>query len=122
MKEAGLEKPDAIVAATSKGMLELSNMFLEEIAQNKEELLKPTLFMQSTHNTIGSAIAIRTGCHGYNITYSQGDDSYYWAERDARMLLRKGEAKAVLVCSFDENLLDGRTKDFKAESIIYTID
>ena len=120
LKDAGIERPDAIIAATSKGMLELSTLFLEDISNNGEELLKPTLFMQSTHNTIASAIAIRTGCHGYNITYSQGEDSSIWAIRDAKMLLRKGEARKVLVCSFDEELLDGRTNRFKAESIIYT--
>jgi 3-oxoacyl-(acyl-carrier-protein) synthase len=122
LKDAGIQRPDAIIAATSKGMLELSTLFLEDIAENNEELLKPTLFMQSTHNTVASAIAIRTGCHGYNITYSQGDDSSIWAIRDAKMLLRKGEAGNVLVCIFDEELLDGRTDKFKAESIIYTID
>ena len=121
LKEAGLKAPDAIVTATSKGMLELSTQFLEEIAENKEELLKPTLFMQSTHNTIGSAIAIRTGCHGYNITYSQGTESAFWAERDAEQLLREGEAKTVLVCEFDEELQNGRTCRFRAESTIYTI-
>ena len=122
LKEAGLQRPDAIIAATSKGMLELSTMFLEDIADNHEEHLKPTLFMQSTHNTIASAIAIRTKCHGYNITYSQGDESYSWALRDANYLLKKGLATNVLVCSFDEELLDGRTSAFLAESIIFTID
>lgn len=121
LKEAGIKTPDAIVTATSKGMLELSTQFLEEISENKEELLKPTLFMQSTHNTIGSAIAIRTGCHGYNITYSQGDESSFWAVRDARQLLREGEAKTVLVCEFDEELQNGKTCRFRAESTIYAI-
>ena len=121
LKDAGIERPDAIIAATSKGMLELSAIFLEDIVVNREEQLKPTVFMQCTHNTIASAIAIRTGCHGYNITYSQGDDSSAWAVRDAKMLLRKGEAKTVLVCSFDEELQDGRTSRFKAESTLYTI-
>jgi 3-oxoacyl-(acyl-carrier-protein) synthase len=77
--------------------------------------------MQSTHNTIASAIAIQTKCHGYNITYSQGEDSTLWAVRDAKMLLRKDEAKTVLVCAFDEELSDGRTCRFKADSTIYTI-
>ena len=122
LREAGLERPGAIITATSKGMLEFSTMFLEEIEANGEEHLKPTLFMQSTHNTVGSAIAIRTSCHGYNITYSQGDDSLRWAVRDAGMLLMKGEARNVLVCSFDEDLVDGRTSGFKAECFIYTID
>ena len=120
LKDAGLERPDAIIAATSQGMLELSAIFLEDIVANREEQLKPTVFMQCTHNTIASAIAIRTGCHGYNITYSQGDDSAAWAVRDAKMLLRKGEAKTVLVCAFDEELSDGRTSRFKAESTLYT--
>ena len=102
-------------------MYELSTLFLEDISNNGEELLKPTLFMQSTHNTIASAIAIRTACHGYNITYSQGDASAEWAVRDAKMLLRKGEVKNVLVCAFDEELEEGRTCAFKAESTLYTL-
>lgn len=121
LREAGLERPDAIIAATSKGMLELSGMFLEDIVNNQEEQLKPTIFMLSTHNTIASAIAIQTKCHGYNITYSQGEDSSAWAVRDAKLLLRKGEAKTVLVCAFDEELSEGRTSRFKAESTIYTL-
>ncbi|MBP5397401.1 MAG: beta-ketoacyl-[acyl-carrier-protein] synthase family protein [Bacteroidales bacterium] len=122
LKEAGLEHPDAIITATSRGMLELSTQFLEDISANHEELLKPTLFMQSTHNTIGSAIAIRTQCHGYNITYSQGEQSAFWAQRDARIRLRKGQAKNVLVCAFDEELSEGKTAVFRAESTIYTLD
>lgn len=122
LKDAGLQKPDAIIAATSRGMFELSTLFLEDISNNQETLLKPTLFMQSTHNTVASAIAIRTGCHGYNITYSQGDESSYWAVADAKRLLRQEEAKHVLVCAFDEELQDGRTSAFQAETTLYTID
>ena len=59
--------------------------------------------MQSTHNTIGSAIAIRTQCHGYNITYTQGKDSMKWALRDAERLIRMGKAKTVLVGCHDES-------------------
>lgn len=103
LKEAGIECPDAIITATSRGMLEISMQFLEDIAANGEELLKPTLFMQSTHNTLSSAIAIRTGCHGYNITYSHGDDSMKWAMRDAERLIATGKAETVLVGSFDES-------------------
>lgn len=121
LKEAGLERPDAIIAATAKGMLETSTQFLEEIITNNEELLKPTLFMQSTHNTIASAIAIRTACHGYNITYSQGEESAEWAIRDAKMLLRKGEARTVLVCAFDEDLPTDGTHRYQAQSTLYTL-
>ncbi len=102
LRAAGLERPDAIVTAPAQGMLEISQQFLDDIIANDEELLKPTLFMQSTHNTIGSAIAIRTKCHGYNITYSQGRDSMKWAMRDAEVLIKSGRANTVLVGLFDE--------------------
>ena len=102
LKVAGIETPDAIITATAYGMLETSEKFLLDMLENGEETLSPTLFMQSTHNTIGSAIAIRTKCHGYNMTYSQGSDSFQWALRDARRLIETGKARTVLVGCHDE--------------------
>lgn len=103
MNQAGITCPDAIISATARGMLDVSMQFLEDIDANGEELLKPTLFMQSTHNTLSSAIAIRTKCHGYNITYSHGDQSLDWAMRDAIRLIRSGQAETVLVGHYDES-------------------
>lgn len=102
LKAAGIETPDAIITATAFGMLETSEKFLLDMLENGEETLSPTLFMQSTHNTIGSSIAIRTKCHGYNMTYSQGKDSLEWGLRDARRLIATGKAKTVLVGCHDE--------------------
>lgn len=102
LRAAGIESPDAIITATAYGMLETSEKFLVDMLENGEETLSPTLFMQSTHNTLSSAIAIRTKCHGYNVTYSQGKDSLEWALRDARRLIASGEAKTVLVGCHDE--------------------
>lgn len=102
LKEAGIETPDAIITATAYGMLETSEKFLVDMLENGEEMLSPTLFMQSTHNTLSSAIAIRTKCHGYNMTYSQGKDSLQWALRDARRLIQTGKARTVLVGCHDE--------------------
>lgn len=102
LREAGIETPDAIITATAFGMLETSEKFLVDMLENGEETLSPTLFMQSTHNTLSSAIAIRTKCHGYNMTYSQGKDSLEWALRDARRLIGTGKAKTVLVGYHDE--------------------
>jgi 3-oxoacyl-(acyl-carrier-protein) synthase len=102
MQAAGIEKPDAIITATAYGMLENSEKFLTALCQEGEEGLSPTLFMQSTHNTIGSAIAIRTKCHGYNITYTQGAESLQWALRDANNLIATGQAETVLVGCHDE--------------------
>ena len=102
LKAAGIESPDAIITATAYGMLETSEKFLVDMLENGEETLSPTLFMQSTHNTLSSAIAIRLKCHGYNMTYSQGQDSLEWALRDARRLIQTGKAKTVLVGYHDE--------------------
>ena len=102
LRQAGEERPDAIITATAFGMLETSEKFLREMLENGEETLSPTLFMQSTHNTIGSSIAIRTKCHGYNVTYTQGKDSLQWALRDARRLIETGRATTVLVGCHDE--------------------
>ena len=102
LEQAGIQSPDAIVTATRYGMLDVSVRFLNDMNQNGEEQLSPTLFMQSTHNTISSAIAIRTHCHGYNITYSHGTQSMEWALRDARRLIQTGQAKTVLVGLHDQ--------------------
>ena len=102
LQAAGIETPDAIITATAFGMLETSEKFLVDMLENGEETLSPTLFMQSTHNTLSSAIAIRLKCHGYNMTYTQGSDSLEWALRDARRLIETGKAKTVLVGYHDE--------------------
>ena len=103
LRQAGIDSPDAIVTATHYGMIDTSEKFLTDLCQNGEDLLKPTLFMQSTHNTVGSSIAIRTQCHGYNITYSQGARSLDCAMEDARQLITTGRAKTVLVGLHDES-------------------
>lgn len=102
IQKAGIDKPDAIITATAWGCMENSEKLLQQLQEDGEAMLKPTYFMQSTHNTISSGIAIFTKCHGYNVTYSHGKDSLQWALRDAEMLLRSGKAKSVLVGLHDE--------------------
>lgn len=102
LKEAGIQQPDAIIIATRFGMLENGEKILDNIVTNGEDGISPTQFMQSTHNTIAGALAIRFNCHGYNITYSQGSESLDWALRDARKLLAEGKVKTVLVGLHDE--------------------
>ena len=103
LQEAGIEVPDAIITGTAYGCLENSERLLEQIKEEGEGMLKPTYFMQSTHNTIGSNIAIKTHCHGYNVTYTQETHSLEWAIRDAELLLRSGKVKNVLVGCHDES-------------------
>ena len=102
LSKAGIQTPDAIITATTLGCWENSEKLLEQITFEGEEMLKPTLFMQSTHNTIGSNIAIKTGCKGYNITYTQGENSMKCAMEDAVLLLKSGMCKNVLIGLHDE--------------------
>jgi 3-oxoacyl-(acyl-carrier-protein) synthase len=103
LRQSGIDCPDAIITGTSLGCWENTEALLTQIEEEGEVMLSPTNFMQSTHNTIGSNIAIRTGCHGYNVTYTQGADSLNWALRDARRLLKSGCCKTVLVGCHDES-------------------
>lgn len=103
LKQAGVETPDAIITGTTYGCLENSERLLLQIKSEGESMLKPTYFMQSTHNTISSNIAIKTHCHGYNVTYTQGNKSIEWAILDAEMLLASGKASTVLVGWHDES-------------------
>ena len=103
LRQAGIEQPDAIITGTALGCLENSELLLRQMVEEGETMLKPTYFMQSTHNTISSNIAIRLGCHGYNITYTQDQASFDWAMRDAELLLTSGKCKTVLVGCHDES-------------------
>lgn len=103
LRQAGIEQPDAIITGTALGCLENSELLLRQMVEEGETMLKPTYFMQSTHNTISSNIAIRLGCHGYNITYTQDQASFDWAMRDAELLLKSGKCKTVLVGCHDES-------------------
>lgn len=103
LRQAGIEQPDAIITGTALGCLENSELLLRQMVDEGETMLKPTYFMQSTHNTISSNIAIRLGCHGYNITYTQDQASFDWAIRDAELLLKSGKCKTVLVGCHDES-------------------
>ena len=100
LRQAGIEQPDAIITGTALGCLENSELLLRQMVEEGETMLKPTYFM---HNTISSNIAIRLGCHGYNITYTQDQASFDWAMRDAELLLTSGKCKTVLVGCHDES-------------------
>lgn len=102
LEKAGIEKPDAIVTATRFGCLANTERILTQMKENGEVSVSPTDFMQSTHNTIGSGIAIKLKCHGYNVTYSHGRDSLRDAINDAELLISSGKCKTVLVGCHDE--------------------
>lgn len=102
LNEALIEIPDAIITGTGMGCLQDSEKFLRAIIENKEEFLTPTSFIQSTHNTVGSQIALRLGCKGYNFTYVNGGNSFENALLDAKLLIENDEENTVLVGGIDE--------------------
>lgn len=102
LRHSGIECPDAIITGTAMGCMENSEKFLTDICRNGEQLLKPTLFMQSTHNTISSMTGILLKCHGYNMTYSQGGVSFTGALLDAWLQIRAGEINNALIGCHDE--------------------
>ncbi len=104
MAESGITTPDAIVCATQWGCMLQSMRFLQDIIDSGEQQLKPTPFIQSTHNTIASLIAILTGNHGYNSTYSQGKQSLDCALADIQTQMSLGLIQTAMVIEFDEQV------------------
>lgn len=102
LHSAGIDRPDAIVTGTGMGCMENSEKFLTDMCRQGEHCLKPTLFMQSTHNTISSRIAITLKCHGYNNTYSHKGLSFESALLDAWLQIKTGSISTALVGSHDE--------------------
>ena len=102
LREAGLEKPDSIVTGTAYGCLEDTGIFLSQLIRQQEEMLSPTSFIQSTHNTAGAQIALMLQCTGYNNTFVHRGFSFESALLDGIMLLQEGAAKNVLVGGLDE--------------------
>ena len=102
IEATGIQNPEAIITGTGFGCVENTELFLESMVNEGEEFLKPTSFMQSTHNTISSLIAIDTGSHGYNSTYTQKGISFDLALLDAFVQLKGGLIKNALVGAHDE--------------------
>lgn len=102
LEQGGVSMPDAIINGTAMGCLDDSDRLLRALHDEGEEASLPTHFMQSTHNTVASQIAIYIGCHGYNNTYTQKGVSFESALLDAMLLIRSGRARTALVCANEE--------------------
>jgi len=103
LKEASINVPDGIFIGTKFGMLANTEKFLQTLCQDGESSFGPTLFMQSTHNTIAGVLGVQTRSHGYNITFSQGDKSLQTATCNAALQIALGRINTALVGSHDES-------------------
>ncbi len=95
-------QPDAILTATSMGCLVDTERFLKGIFEEAEQIQSPTLFSQSTFNTIGSQIALLTGNRAYNNTYVHRAFSLETALIDASMLIAESKAHHILLGVVEE--------------------
>lgn len=114
LQDSDITEPDAIITGTGMGCMENSEKFLADMSELGEQCLKPTLFMQSTHNTISSLIAIKLKCHGYNNTYSHKGISFESSLLDAWIQIKGGMISSALAGAHDEvtpfmNLVMART-------------
>ena len=102
MQKSETEQVDAIITGTGLGCIEHTEKFLNAMLDNDEECLPPTPFMQSTHNTISSQMALHLKCHGYNCTYSHRGTSFDSGLLDALTQMHLGEIHSALVCGHEE--------------------
>jgi 3-oxoacyl-[acyl-carrier-protein] synthase II len=102
LQESSVAVPDVIITGTGYGCLEDTGVFLSKMISNKEEALNPTPFIQSTHNTIGSQIALLLQCQGYNQTYAHGAFSFENALQDAMLHALENPNQQLLIGGIDE--------------------
>lgn len=102
IRESGIAIPDAIISGTGLGCVEDTEKFLHAMLEQGEEFLQPTFFIQSTHNTISSQIAIRHRCHGHNNTHVHRGISFESALQEALLLFRLQGIHSALVGGYDE--------------------
>lgn len=102
LQEAGITMPDGIITGTAYGCLDDTGVFIQKMVVQEEQMLTPTAFIQSTHNTVGGQIALLLGCHAYNNTFVHRGFSFESALLDAMMILHEGDAKQMLVGGLDE--------------------
>jgi 3-oxoacyl-(acyl-carrier-protein) synthase len=102
LQNAKVENPDAIITGTGLGCIVDTEKFLNSLLENKEQLLTPTSFILSTHNTISAQIAVMLTCNNYNYTYVHSSVSFENALLDAHMHFSEGKMKNILVGGIDE--------------------
>ncbi len=102
LQKANVEIPGAIITGTAYGSLEDTITFLSRMIEMNEEMLPPTAFIQSTHNTVAAQVALMLKCHNYNNTFVHKGISFESALLDGMMLLQEKEASNILVGGVDE--------------------
>ena len=101
LKDIPSEKVDAIITATGLGCLADTEKFMNALMDNREQMLNPTAFIQSTFNTLGAQLALLLKIHAYNVTYVHRGLSFESALIDGIMSIAEGK-QHVLAGAMDE--------------------
>ena len=102
LQQAAIDKPDALSIGTAMGCLSDTETFLSRMVDQDEQMLTPTAFIQSTHNTVGGQIALLHGCNGHNLTYVHRGHSFEHAMINAYLYLQAHPQENMLVGGIDE--------------------
>ncbi len=101
LRDAAIETPGAISTGTALGLPEVSQKFLRSLIEVEETIVSPTTFIQSTHNTVSSNIALLCKCFSHNNTFSHKGFSFESALTDAQLLALEN-IDNILVGAYDE--------------------
>jgi 3-oxoacyl-[acyl-carrier-protein] synthase II len=91
MQHANVSALASIHVGTAYGMLQDSENFLQKMIVQEEQMLNPTAFIQSTHNTVAGQIALSIGCLSHNMTFVHKAHSFESALLDAVLMPQSDE-------------------------------
>lgn len=102
IQDSKIDKIDAIIVGSGHGNVGDTQKFLTAILDNKETMLVPTSFVQSTHNIVAGSIALANETKSYNMTYTNHSSAFEMSLLDAIMLFEEEEISSALVGGIDE--------------------
>ncbi len=102
LDDAGITQLDAIITGTGFGCIDDTEKFLLSMLNQNEQMLNPTAFMQSTHNSVSGIVALNIKSNAYNYTYVHRGLSFESSLMDAMIHIQEGK-KNILIGGFEEN-------------------
>lgn len=96
----------SIHIGTAYGMLADSENFLKKMIVQEEQMLNPTAFIQSTHNTVSGQIALGLGCVAHNMTFVHNAHSFESALLDAELFQTKDKQQTYCLIGAVEECIE----------------
>ena len=99
----GVEQFDGpMITGTGLGCIQDTFLFMKNMVERDEQMLSPTHFIQSTHNTLAGTAGIMLSDLNYNITWTQRFHTFFFCLEDALLQLRRGSSGQTLLVLADE--------------------